>query len=126
MDKTARLAFRRGDCIAVGLVVFLMFLSALLFIPRGENEGAQVEIYQNGKLVDFWPLNEQRTITLTGEYTNVIATENGKAAIVESDCPGEDCVHSGWISSAGRAIVCLPNRTEIRITGESQVDFVVR
>jgi len=45
--------------------------------------------------------------------------------IAESTCPGNDCVHSGKIHSAGRSIVCLPNRVEIRITGESDVDYVV-
>ncbi|MBQ8917117.1 MAG: NusG domain II-containing protein, partial [Oscillospiraceae bacterium] len=48
-----------------------------------------------------------------------------RACIAQSTCPGEDCVHSGWISSPGRSVVCLPNRVEIRITGSSEVDFVV-
>ena len=34
---------------------------------------------------------------------------------MEADCPGKDCVHTGSISKAGSAIVCLPNRLEIRI-----------
>ena len=47
-------------------------------------------------------------------------------AITGSDCPGEDCVHSGWIKASGRSIVCLPNKVEIRIVGQSDdVDFVV-
>ena len=67
-------------------------------------------------------------IVLTNVYTNRIEIKDGKVFITESDCPGEDCVHSGWISEGGRSIVCLPNRVEIRIEGEteSEVDFIVR
>ena len=59
------------------------------------------------------------------EYTNKIVCENGSISVTESTCPGGVCVSSGSISEAGRSIVCLPNRVEIRITGSSDVDVVV-
>ena len=59
----------------------------------------------------------------SGRPTVVI--RDGRAAILESDCPGGDCIHSGWISQPGRSIVCLPNRVELRIAGQGDVDFVV-
>ena len=34
-----------------------------------------------------------------------------------SSCPGEDCVHTGWVSVSGGQIVCLPNRLIISVTG---------
>ena len=71
-------------------------------------------------------MNETTEFVVEGDYTNVISVEDGKAAIIESDCPGADCVHSGWIHEPGRSIVCLPNRVEIRMEGASEVDFVVR
>ena len=126
MDKTARLSFRRGDLVSVGLVMVLIVLCAVLFFPRGEDAASEVQVYLDGKLVYAYPLHEDRTITLTGAYTNEIEIKDASVRILKSDCPGEDCVHTGWISSAGRSIVCLPNRAEIRITGEAQVDFVVR
>ena len=63
---------------------------------------------------------------VTGKYTNLIIVENGSIAITASDCPGEDCVHSGAITAPGRSIVCLPNGVEVRVVGQSaDVDFVV-
>ena len=126
MDKTARLSFRRGDLVSVGLVMVLIVLCVVLFFPRGENAASEVQVYLDGKLVYAYPLYEDRTITLTGAYTNEIEIKDASVRILKSDCPGEDCVHIGWISSAGRSIVCLPNRAEIRITGQPDVDFVVR
>ena len=126
MDKTARLSFRRGELVSVGLVMVLIVLCAVLFFPRGEDVASEVQVYLDGKLVYAYPLYEDRTITLTGAYTNEIEIKDASVRILKSDCPGEDCVHTGWISSAGRSIVCLPNRAEIRITGQPDVDFVVR
>ena len=72
------------------------------------------------------PLSENAEYVIRSEFENIIAVQDGRAAIIRSDCPGEDCVHSGWISAAGRSIVCLPNRAEVRIVGKvSDVDFVV-
>lgn len=126
MKKNLRLSFQKGDIFAVLIVVCLIVLSGVLFLPRGETENGNVEIYKAGERIYVFPLTEDRTFSVDGEYRNVISIEDGRVAIVESDCPGTDCVHTGWISSAGRSIVCLPNRVEVRITSFDEVDFVVR
>lgn len=121
-----RLKFQKGDCVAIAVVVVLAVLVALLFLPKSAQSAACVEIYHDGKLVKTLSLRENSTYTLKGDYTNVIAVEDGKVSITSSDCPGEDCVHSGRISAAGRSIVCLPNGVEVRIVGKNDdVDFIV-
>ena len=35
----------------------------------------------------------------------------------DSDCPGQDCVHSGAVSRAGQSIVCLPARIVVELVG---------
>lgn len=120
-----RLRFQKGDVLAFILVAALAAVVFLLFLP-GSNPGSRVEVYQNGQLVKSCPLSVEDTFDLSGDYTNTITIRDGKAAITASDCPGEDCVHSGWISKTGRSLVCLPNGVEVRIVGESgDVDFVV-
>ena len=55
-----------------------------------------------------------------------VEIRDGAVAITHSTCPGEDCVHSGKISTLGRILVCLPNGLEIRITSaKADVGFVV-
>ena len=83
-------------------------------------------IYQDGSLIRELSLGTDTEVVIEGDYKNVVTIKDGKAAITRSDCPGTDCVHSGWIHEAGRSIVCLPNRVELRIEGVSEVDFVVR
>ena len=37
--------------------------------------------------------------------------------VARSDCPTQDCVHTGTISRSGQSIVCLPARIIIRLEG---------
>ena len=121
-----RLRFQKGDFLAVALVLLLAVAVGLLFLPQAGSEAAAVEIYMDGQLVKIIPLSEQVQFTVEGEYTNVIEVSGGKVAIIESSCPGMDCVHSGAISTTGRSLVCLPNGLEVRVVGTSGgVDFVV-
>ena len=126
MKRTLRLSFQKGDILAVLTVVVLIALSYFLFLPHAGTENGNVEIFKDGERIHVFPLTENRTFSVDGTYKNVISVKDGKVAILESDCPGTDCVHTGWISSAGRSIVCLPNRVEVRITAFDEVDFVVR
>ena len=126
-NKEMKLTFCKGDLIAVGLVAAIAILVGVFFWTNvGREEGSMVSVYQDGKLLKEISLNDTTEFTVEGAYTNVISVKDGRAAITESDCPGTDCVHSGWIHDAGRSIVCLPNRVEIRVEGASEVDFVVR
>lgn len=120
------LKFQRGDgwAIAAVLVVALGVFAFFASAGAGE-ESAQLMVYQNGSLIRQFTLEENTVFQIDGPYHNVITIRNGRAAITASDCPGEDCVHSGWIDAPGRSIVCLPNRVELRIRAAQDVDFAV-
>ena len=98
----------------------------ICFLPKEIQGAVSAEIYQDGSLVKTLSLSEDMTFQIEGKYRNEITVQNGEIAITASDCPGEDCVHSGPIHSSGRSIVCLPNGVEVRVVnGVSDVDFVV-
>lgn len=122
-----RSQFCKGDL----LVIILVAVSAVLmwiFFWAGiqKKEGTIAAVYQDGKRIQELSLEKDTEFTVEGAYTNHIIVKRGEVFVGESDCPGSDCVHSGAIREAGRSIVCLPNRLEIRIEGTSEVDFVVR
>lgn len=117
----------KGDWFAIILVTVLAVVVIAIFQNTiQETKVKIVSVYQDGKLTRELPLDEDLTFEVNGTYHNKIRIEKGKVAIVASDCPGTDCVHSGWIHRAGRSIVCLPNRVEIRVGGATEVDFIVR
>ena len=105
----------------------LMLVLALTGAPE---DNLRVQIRKDGEVIRELPLNTDAVISVEGDYTNTVVIRDGQVAITESSCPGEDCVHTGWIRRSGRSIVCLPNRLEVRITGgtpgEDDVDAVVR
>ena len=118
--------FRAGDALAVALVALLAAVVFLCFLPKQSAEADAVEVYLDGELVKTLPLDENVEFTLDGKYHNTVTVRQGKVAITESDCPGEDCVACGWVSGSGRSIVCLPNGVEIRVVADGgDVDFVV-
>ena len=124
--KYKGLQFQKGDWFAIGLVAFLALAVFVLCLPSSPSGAGEAQVYLEGDLIHTLPLSEAQSLTVTGDYTNVITVSDGRVAITESDCPGGDCVHSGWISTSGRSLVCLPNGLEIRvITRTGDVDFVV-
>mgnify|MGYP003436567678 CR=1 FL=1 len=122
-----KLQFCKSDFFAIGMVAVVAILVSVIFWTKvGSEEGNMVMIYQDGSLIRELYLETDTEVVIEGEYENIVTVKDGKTAITRSDCPGTDCVHSGWIHEAGRSIVCLPNRVELRIEGTSEVDFVVR
>ena len=111
------------------VVLFAMGMLAWMLFGAGAGEtAASARIYQDGQMIRELSLGEDTEVTVGGLYTNRITVRGGRIAITESSCPGEDCVHSGWIDRPGRSLVCLPNRVEIRLEGpaaEDDVDAVV-
>ena len=126
MVKQEHLRFRKGDFLVIAAVVLMAVLVAVGFLPKGNDGPVMAEIYRQGERIKTLSLEEETSFTITGDYTNVVTVKDGSVAITFSDCPGEDCVHSGAIHSPGRSLVCLPNALEIRVvSGQSDVDFVV-
>lgn len=125
MPCQADFKWKKGDVAAAALVVAMAALILLIFVLNGYGKKAgKAEIWLKGELVREVDLSEDQEFVLQSDYENCITVRDGKISVSGSDCPGEDCVHSGWKSHAGESIVCLPNQLEIRIQGESDVDFV--
>ena len=121
-----RLNFQKGDILAVAVTLLLAAVILAACLPGKAEQGLRAEIYLDGKLVKEVRLDREQEFTVEADYRNTVSVKGGKIAISASDCPGEGCVHSGWIGSGGRSIVCLPNRVEIRIVAvRSDVDFAV-
>ena len=121
-----RLRFQKEDILAVAVPLVLAVVFFCAFLPGKAQEALKAEIYLDGRLVKTVSLREEQSFVLEGDWRNTVSVKDGRICVSHSDCPGEDCVHSGWIGSAGRSIVCLPNRMEIRIPGDrGDVDFIV-
>lgn len=120
----------------VALCVAALALGLAVFQWRGgAREDLTAVVSVDGAEVDrFSPeelLEHPRTYTGSG-YTLTVALgvdcegpvpnsmpPSGESGlrVAASDCPTQDCVHTGIITRSGQSIVCLPARIIIRLEG---------
>ncbi len=113
----------RLDIIVI-CAVLLLSLSVLLLVSLTRTDGSYAVLEINGEAVAEYPLSVDATYILNGG-TNTLVIKNGKARLIDSDCPDHTCERVGEVWYSGESIVCLPNKLAIRITGgPSGVDFV--
>lgn len=122
------LKWNRFDTLVALTVALLAIVSALLFyLPRSQSGVLTVVITVSGQEIQRTPLSEFTAADVAHNgYTLHIAAANGGVAVTSSDCPTQDCVHTGRISRAGQSIVCLPAQVVISLVGAaSDVDAVL-
>ena len=80
-------------------------------------DGAEVE------RIDLKKLDEpvEKGVQANG-YTLHLAMDVSGVTMAESDCPTQDCVHTGSVSRSGQSIVCLPARVIIQRVGAVECD----
>ena len=136
MNNSPKLTPGKYDLIVVAAVLALAALLGVRFwlspAPESGTLLAVVEI--DGAEVDRFTLaqaaEETRTYTNNGVTLTVAPcatakrdaetwtqTETAGVRVVSSDCPTQDCVHTGQISRAGQSIVCLPAHIVITLAG---------
>ena len=93
-------------------------LGARLYFAAKSAGELTVSISVDGETVERCALSAYEGGTYESRgYTLAVAVENGAVRVSESDCPNQDCVHSGAISRAGQSIVCLPARVSVTLEG---------
>ena len=72
--------------------------------------------------IDLSSLDGDRQIEIDGKYHLTISLTAFGAQVTHSDCPTQDCVHTGVISRSGQSIVCLPARIIVQLVGGPATD----
>ena len=114
---------RPGD-VVLAVLLLAGSVTVLLFGRRSRAAGS-CEVGTTAGIVRV-RLPVDTVLTVEGPVGETRIEIRGRTArVVESDCPGQQCVRAGAISGPGQAIVCLPNRVVVRLTGDS-LDAVTR
>lgn len=97
--------------LAVGSLIGVRLAGAL-----SDTEDAAVVVKDADGAVHEFALDEDATEQITSSAgANTIEIRDGRVRVKNADCPNLDCVHQGWIDSAGQQIVCLPHKLIIDI-----------
>ena len=119
MNRSPKLKPTLWDALVVLVVLALAgLLAARPFFAAKTAGGLTVSVTIDGETVEHCALSNYEGGTYESRgYTLTVAVENGAVRVSESDCPNQDCVHSGAISRAGQSIVCLPARVTVTLEG---------
>lgn len=117
MDKTKL----RNDIILILSLLLVAAVTLIVLLTRTTPGKKMAHISVSNQEVEVIDLskNEDKEYLING--TNGVLhvhTHDGAIAVIESNCPHQDCVHMGYISEAGRPIVCIYNQVIITIDGE--------
>lgn len=127
--STPKLRPTLWDGVVAALVAALAIVTILCFYGRRTGAPQAVTITHRGALIQtirLTGLTETKTVAIDGDYHLEIQVDSGGVCVVHSDCPGQDCVHTGAISRAGQSIVCLPAQVVISLeSASSDVDAVL-
>lgn len=119
----------KAGIVVIVVLVALVVAGIAAMHAFGAATDARVAHVQDadGKTYDM-PLSENAQLTVkTSEGENTIVVENGTVRVSQANCPNQDCVHQGEISTAGQQIVCLPHKLVVSISsgGDSNQQFDV-
>ena len=136
MNNSPKLTPGKYDLIVVAAVLALAaLLGARFWLSPAPESGTLLAVVEiDGAEVDRFALaqaaEETRTYTNNGVTLTVAPcatakrdaetrtqTETAGVRVVSSDCPTQDCVHTGQISRAGQSIVCVPAHIVITLAG---------
>jgi len=125
----------RGDIILiVGAVVITALLWATFRLIPGRTVSNIVAVVRvNGKEITRVPVNgstmAQKTIKIPRGQA-IIEYGQGKVRVLPLPshvCPKGICWKTGWISTPGQSIVCVPNHMTITLEGaKTEIDSIVR
>ena len=108
------------------LLIGILVLSAMIFLgfKLFQKEAGEVLVTVDGQEYGRYTLSKDVDIPIND--TNYLIIKDGKADMLEANCPDHICVDQKAISKTGETIVCLPNKVivEVRSAESPELDAV--
>lgn len=118
----------RNDLILIGSLLVLAIISLVLVLTLKTKKNLQAKVYVQNEVVEVIDLSkkEEKDYYVQGLKGQVhIHTKNGGIAIVESNCPHQDCVNMRYVYETNRPIICAYNAVYIVIEGKANFDVEI-
>lgn len=112
---------KKWDIIFAVAVLLLAGAVASWYVLLGKQDAGQITITVESKIYGTYLLSEEQEITIND--TNYLVIKDGKADMIEANCPNKECVHQKAISKKGEAITCLPNKIIVEVTSGENAEL---
>ena len=109
------------DLLVVTAVVILAVAVGISLLGAAESGPLTAVISADGQPEERVVLStltepEERVLHGAGYTLHLVLSADG-AEMTASDCPTQECVHTGRITRSGQSIVCLPARVIVSLEG---------
>ena len=106
------MSMRKKEILIFGiLLIAAAAVWLIMSAKRDSTDHGQIRITVDGEEFGVYDLGKDQKIDIDGHNTCRIL--NGKAQMIQADCPDHLCVHMSPIDEKGGMIVCLPNQVFI-------------
>lgn len=117
---------KKDICLAAVVLITALVSGVVFWRERDKagNVGGILEITIDGELYGDFSLQEDREIVITSSYgNNTVVIEQGRACVIEANCPDKICVGMQRIGSDGEIICCLPHRLFLTVRGGDSAGY---
>ena len=127
MKEKRKIHLKKKDWILIAVIVCVTAAYVFLHAYIGGAGANTVTIKVNGRIEGTYSLAEDQRIEIN-HGTNILEIRNGKADMVEADCPDKLCVNQKAVSLNHENIICLPNKVVVEVSSrqESELDGVAK
>ena len=117
--------FGKHDVFLLGIAFLLLLAVCAWHAFFSRKDGGSVLVTVDGQLYGRYALDQGQTIRITtdGQTTNVLRIQNGRADMIQADCPDRLCVQQHAICKERETIVCLPNKVVVEVVGGEEADL---
>ena len=115
----------RNDIILIISLLLVASLTLIILLNRIQRTNLIAKISVQNDVVETIDLSkgEDNYYVINGKNgTLKVHTHEGAIAVVESNCPHQDCVKMGYVNSSGHPIICAYNAVTIVIEGITNSD----
>ena len=92
-----KMEFKKKDGILILTILCIAVLTILVHVFIGGKGASKAIVKVNGEIQGVYSLSEDQEIEIN-HGTNILQIKNGKADMIEADCPDQLCVHQKKIS----------------------------
>lgn len=116
----------RNDIILIASLLLVAIISFVLVLSSRQKNIYTAKVYVQNELRLTVDLRNDGIYEIEGTKGNLkVEVKDHAIAVVESNCPHQDCVNMGFVSTSNRPIICAYNATYIVIEGTATYDVEI-
>lgn len=119
---TMRLGLKKKDLLLICIVLCVAGIWSGIRYFTGSRDPGYVTVKVDGVLEGTYLLDEDQVIEIN-HGTNILEIQDGKARMIEADCPDQLCVHQKAITAGDESIICLPNKVVAEVVSQTKSEY---